>query len=64
MRVRATTCIAEGRHVFYAGDEFDVSEETGLQLLRAGFVERVASIPETAALNRGAKAVRVLRPVR
>ena len=64
LRVRARTAVVEGFHVYNSGEEFDLPDAAAVALLRAGSVERVESIPETAAVNRGEKAVRSVRPVR
>lgn len=64
LRVRATTAIADGYRVVNPGQEFELPPEDAVALLKSGAVERVESVPETAALNRGEKAVRSVRPVR
>jgi hypothetical protein len=68
MRVRATSSFLIGDRGFPSavneGDELELPDPAAVELLRAGHVERVASIPEVAALNRGEKAVRHARPVR
>lgn len=65
LRVRAVTAIAEGFTVRNPGQEFELTPEAALPLLQQGAVERVESVPETAAVNRGEKAVRsAVRPVR
>jgi hypothetical protein len=64
MRVRITESFAEGFHTYTPGQEMDVPDERGVALLRIGVAERVETVPETAAPNRGERAARVARPVR
>lgn len=66
MRVRAKTQMVEGfpPRVLMAGDEFDLSDSEGVVMLRSGLVERVDPAPEMAAVDRGEKAVRSVRPVK
>jgi hypothetical protein len=67
MRVRITRSFVEGRPVgaavYNPGQELDVTDARGVELLRLGVAERVEPVPETAALNRGERAVRSARPV-
>lgn len=48
-----------------AGEELDVPDSRGIELLKMGVAERIESQPETATLpKRGEQAVRQARPVR
>lgn len=49
--------------MFNPGQELDVEDARGVDLLQRGLAERLDPIPETATLpNRGEKAVRMGRP--
>jgi len=61
MRVRAITAQTDGYGVRNPGEEFDLPDAEAVIRMRSGAVERVAQVPETAAINRGEKAVRHAR---
>lgn len=52
-------------YVLDPGDEIELANDAALPLLREGSAVRVESVPETAAVSRGEKAVRQqARPIR
>jgi hypothetical protein len=58
MRVRVTRAFVEAYSTFNPGQELEVEDGRGVDLLRRGLAERLESIPETTkAPERGERAV-------
>lgn len=57
MRVRITRAFVADWAVFNPGQELDVPDARGVELLKQGVAERVASVPETAVKPEREKAV-------
>jgi hypothetical protein len=64
MKVRITESLVWGFRAYLPGDEIEMPDASGVEMLRRGVAERLEDVPETAALNRGERAARVTRPVR
>lgn len=65
MRVRVLEAFAIEHWVCNPGEEIELPDVEAVSFLKAGVVERIASVPEVAMLpERGEKAVRVARAVR
>lgn len=63
MRIKITQSFADGWSGYHPGQELDVSDKRGLELLRIGVAVRLTEKPETATAKRGEQAVRIA-PVR
>jgi hypothetical protein len=64
MLVRITKAFVQDWGVFNPGQEIEVTDARGVDLLQRGLAERLETVPETATVNRGERAARTARPVR
>lgn len=61
MRVLITQSFADGGSGYYPGQELDVPDARGVELLKLGVAERIQSVPDKATQDRNARAVRATR---